>query len=164
MNGLGVPILSTINRRSFLQVLGAASLAPILPALPARAAVASGGASASKALWASLYANSGSMSEFMGVARNMGLSNTAIQGVSARSIGARAVLAASKEKLTSASMKTVRPSLSPSGERLNLRNHVEQAIENCLPTEADASPSTEDQEIEILDPESRAEDGEEQIV
>lgn len=79
------------NRRGFLQLLGAASAAPLLPALPARAGVA--GMSTSKALWAGIYAKSGSVSEFVGVARGLGLSNAAVQGVSARSVGVRVAVA-----------------------------------------------------------------------
>lgn len=78
-----------MNRRSFFQVLGAASLAPFLPALPAQPAAAASGASVSKALWSGIYAKSGSASGFVHTARGMGLPATAIEGVSAKSVGVR---------------------------------------------------------------------------
>ena len=152
--------MSNINRRGFLQVLGAAGLSPFLPGMPARAAVAGGGVSASKALWASLYANSGSMSEFVGVAKNMGLSNTAIQGVSARSIGVRVALAASTETLTSTGAKTIRPTLSSSGREFSARQHVERAFEHCL---SNGTDETADEEVENFDEESPIEDSGQQI-
>ena len=66
----------------------------MLPALPVRAASRVAGGSASKALWAGIYAKAGSGPKFVGVARGMGLSNAAIRGVGARSIGVHVAVSA----------------------------------------------------------------------
>ncbi len=88
--------MPNLDRRGFLNLLGAASVTPLLPALPARAVAARAPLSASKALWAGIYGKSGSVPEFLKVARGMGLSNSAIQGVSARSIGVKVAVAAAQ--------------------------------------------------------------------
>jgi len=142
--------LSNINRRGFLQVVGAAGLAPFLPAMSTPTAVAGGGASASKALWASLYANSGSVSEFVAVAKNMGLSNTAIQGVSARSIGVRVALAASTETLTNVSANKARMPLDVGGENLEARSSVRRALDHCFSNETDETEAETNDEVETL--------------
>lgn len=89
--------MPSFDRRKFMQLLGAASVAPFAPAMPVRAARAS--ASLSKALWAGIYAKSGSAENFVHVARGMGLSNSAIQGVSARSVGARIAFGAATQSV-----------------------------------------------------------------
>lgn len=81
------------NRRGFLQLASAAGVAPLLPALPSAVAAKAVGSSHAKALWAGIHAKSGSAAKFGTVARNMGLSNAAIQGVSAKSICVRVVIA-----------------------------------------------------------------------
>lgn len=142
-----------LSRRSFLQFLGATGLAPVLPMVPAPATAAvanasnlaatgGGAASASRALWASLYANSGSTAEFVGVARNLGLSNSAIQGVSARSIGVRVALAATTDKLAQVGAETLKstpspsPSLSPPSSPepglAKLRRKIQQTVDDVL--------------------------------
>jgi len=83
-----------LNRRRFLHLLSAAGMAPLLPALAPNAVASAAHASTSKALWAGLYANSGSASKFVRVARNMGLSNATIQGVGARSVGVKLAVSA----------------------------------------------------------------------
>lgn len=65
-----------------------------MPALPGRAVAGASGVSASKALWAGIYAKSGSVPQFLSVARGMGLSDAAIRGVGARSVGVRVSVAA----------------------------------------------------------------------
>jgi len=87
-------VMATFNRRGFLQILGAAGAAPFLPALPGRAVAGARGVSTSKALWAGIYAKSGSVPQFLKVARGMGLSDAAIRGVGARSVGVRVSVAA----------------------------------------------------------------------
>ena len=91
--------MPSFNRRGFLQLASAAGVAPLLPALPAPAVAATAKGSISKALWASLYAHSGSASKFVNVAQNMGLPNAAIQGVSARSIGVKVAMSAAAPTL-----------------------------------------------------------------
>ncbi|MEP1585777.1 MAG: twin-arginine translocation signal domain-containing protein [Tateyamaria sp.] len=90
--------MPNFNRRGFLQFLSAAGVAPLLPGLPTPAVGAVNG-SVSKALWAGIYAKSGSAAKFVGVARNMGLSSAAIQGVGARSVGVRVALAAASNPM-----------------------------------------------------------------
>ncbi|GEM_PF-4642455 len=150
---IGVLLLPDFSRRGFMKVLGAVGLTPLLPAIPAipaRAAMASGGVSASKALWASLYANAGSAGEFVNVARNMGLSNAAIQGVSARTIGVRMAVAASSETLASASARTAHAPLSSKGGELPVREKVKHTLENYFSTETDDKPAVAKQKIENL--------------
>lgn len=124
-------------------MFGATALAPFIPGFAAKTAASKGGLSASKALWSGIYANSGSMNEFVGVARTMGLSNSAIQGVGARSIGIRVALAASLEKAGAASIRKMRPALSTGNSKMDTRRllqswfdrEVEQDSENLLASE-----------------------------
>lgn len=100
-----------IGRRSFLKYSAAAAASPLLPALPAREAIAGqSGMSASKALWASLYANSGTASNFVKTAQSMGLSNSAIQGVSARSIGVKLALSTQTNQLAAQGVRSAQSS------------------------------------------------------
>lgn len=80
-----------LNRRTLFQFLGAAGAAAALP-LPAapRSAVA-GSTATSQALWASLYAKSGSATGFAKVAKGMGLSRQAALGVGSRVAGVQIV-------------------------------------------------------------------------
>ena len=74
-----------LNRRFFLQLTGAAGLAPAVPALPARAAAtAKATAPTAKLLWASLYAKAGSQAKLAGVAQSLGISGHAARGISAK--------------------------------------------------------------------------------
>jgi len=100
--------MPSFNRRGFLQFLSAAGVAPFLPSMPVRAAAATAGASTSKALWAGIYAKSGSAAKFAGAARNMGLSSAAIQGVGARSVGVRLVAAGASNAVSQAAGRTPR--------------------------------------------------------
>lgn len=70
-----------LNRRRFLQMAGAAGLAPAIPALPA---AAPRGATTAQMLWASLYAKAGNAQTANGLASAMGISSEAAQGVYAR--------------------------------------------------------------------------------
>lgn len=70
-----------LNRRRFLQMAGAASLAPAIPALPA---AAPRGVTSAQMLWASLYAKAGNAQSANGIASAMGISTEAAQGVYAR--------------------------------------------------------------------------------
>lgn len=81
--------MAELNRRNFLHLLGAAGFTPVVSSLPIQAASTGSTMSSSKALWASIYAKSDSKAEFISFTRSLGLSNTAIQGVSARSIGVK---------------------------------------------------------------------------
>ena len=76
-----------LSRRGFMHIIGAASVAPALPALASQAAARPAALSASKALWKGLYAKAGSKAAFVGVAQNMGLSGPAIAGIGARTLG-----------------------------------------------------------------------------
>ncbi len=116
--------MPSFNRRGFLQLISTAAVTPFLPAMPTRAVAATASGSTSKALWAGIYAKSGSASKFVGVARNMGLSNAAIQGVSARSVGVRIALAAAA------------PSAPAQGTG-NLSRDIIRKIEDHLTTESD---------------------------
>ena len=74
-----------LNRRFFLQMTGAASLASALPAMPARAATtAPASAHTAKLLWASLYKRAGSAAAFQSKAQSLGLSASAAHGVSSK--------------------------------------------------------------------------------
>ena len=80
------------NRRSFLHMIGAASLAPLVPAMPAKAA-AGGGASHAQLLWAGLYKQAGSTSNFTRVTKGLGISTTTAHRIHAKLAGSRIVLA-----------------------------------------------------------------------
>ncbi len=124
------------SRRGFFQLLGAASVAPLLPIAP-RAAVAGGSASASKALWASLYANSGSKAKFVHIAKGMGLSNSAIQGVSARTIGVRIALASAAEASIKVSAPPLRRPLAPRPARAQVHRKINTLVERVLSDDDD---------------------------
>ena len=86
--------MPTLNRRGFLQMIGAAGVTPLLPVMPARAVAGVAVTSPSKALWAGIYAKSGSAPQFLKVAQSMGLPNRAIQGIGARSVGVKLAITA----------------------------------------------------------------------
>ena len=127
-----------LNRRSFLQIAGAAGVSPLFPGMVGSGAgVAKSSVSTSKALWASLYSNSGSVTEFVGFAKNMGLSNTAIQSVSARSLGIRVALAASTEKLAGTGVKNLRAPLPSHDTDLRVREKLKRGLEEVFADETD---------------------------
>jgi hypothetical protein len=145
--------MPSFNRRGFLQLLGAAGLTPLLPSLPARAVATSASASTSKALWAGIYANSGSVPKFLSVARNMGLSNSAIQGVSARSVGVRVALTAATNpitKISGSSKTTWSSSTSPQADPLNAARDIMHKVKRALPVETAETPTFVDEETETL--------------
>ena len=155
--------MPSLSRRGFLQVVGFTSLAPFLPSMPVRTAAASGGMSASKALWAGLYANAGSTTEFVGLAKNMGLSNKAIQGVSARSIGVRVALATSTEKLASSTTKSMHQGVGSQSRWVKTRSKVKRVLEHCFSdetkeTKKTAKKATEEQVLETPLEDSEKED------
>jgi len=133
------------SRRGFFQLLGAASVAPFLPTA-SRAALAGEAVSSSKALWTGLYANSGSTAKFVRVAQGMGLSNGAIQGVSARTIGVRIALATATEASVDAGAKTLRRSLAPRPDRTHVRRKIRGVVEHLL-SEEDKAPLDELMEL-----------------
>ena len=118
----------------------------MLPAPPIRTASTAAGASVSKALWAGIYANSGSAAKFANVAQGMGLSQPAVQGVAARSVGVKIARTAA----TSASpfFKRARPAMAskraavPNYNGQKLRNFAEkiQHVVTDKTTEASAKP------------------------
>jgi hypothetical protein len=128
--------LPEFNRRGFFQLLAAVGATTLVPALPARAVVTGGGASVSKMLWAGLYAHSGSAPKFVGVAKGMGLSYAAIQGVSARSVGVRVAAAAATERLTAAQ------ALEPPAPAGGVRQFLEQGLERVFADEAEDEAET----------------------
>ncbi len=73
-----------LKRRSFLQMIGAASVAPALPSIPAGATAAARTGSHSQMLWASVHARAGSAAKCVGVAKSWGISAHAAQGVMAK--------------------------------------------------------------------------------
>ena len=81
-----------VNRRLFLQMAGAAGLAPAIPALPAGGLMANGATSTSKMLWASMGARAGNASHFAGIAGSLGVPPKAALGVYSK-LGAKQVLA-----------------------------------------------------------------------
>jgi len=85
--------MSDLNRRRFLQIAGAAGLAPALPALTATTAVAAPVGTSSQMLWASLYQRSAALDGVAGVARTMGVSGTAANGVLAKLVEVNVVAA-----------------------------------------------------------------------
>lgn len=122
-----------MNRRSFMQLFGAAGLTPMAPLAPlvqpapARAALGASGSATSKALWTSLYAKAGSQAEFIGMSRNMGLSNAAIQGVSARSIGVRVAASTLTQPLLNTSLES--HAQAPSKGLMRLRINMKKTLE-----------------------------------
>lgn len=124
--------MPSFNRRGFLQILGAASIAPLIPTVPMRAAATGAVPSTSKALWAGLYSNAGSTSKFVGIAKGKGLSNAAIQGVSARSIGVKIALASAPKALSDLAVR--RPRLpSPAKPRtLKVPGDIKQTLKRTL--------------------------------
>ncbi|MEO9517804.1 MAG: hypothetical protein ABJH45_09605 [Paracoccaceae bacterium] len=124
------------NRRGFLQLAGAAGITPLLPALPMRAVAATTSASTSKALWAGIYTKSGSVPKFVEAARGMGLSNTAIQGVSARSAGIKIALSTATSPITRMHA-TTRASLPSQAKGLKADRNLLRNLEGRLPFETD---------------------------
>ncbi len=155
--------MSSFNRRRFLQVAGAAGLAPMLPSLPTRAAVASSGATNAQMLWASLYGQAGSAPAFAGLTGQMGLSSTAAQGVYAK-LGGTQVLAFHSAVRASPSMPaiskvapvstgTASASLTPTGTRDASDQLVEVAEKvSEFFGKAECDPSSGHCEGEPLDP------------
>lgn len=76
--------MPALNRRRFLQFASAAGLAPMIPTLPARAAVASGAATSSQMLWASLIARAGNAKSATDLASAMGIPQKSAQGIFAK--------------------------------------------------------------------------------
>lgn len=93
------------NRRSFLHMIGAASLAPAIPALPARAA-ATGGATHAQLLWASLYGRAGSASNFTRLTKGLGISAHTAHRLQTKLAGSRIVLAKGAVRANSAARPT----------------------------------------------------------
>lgn len=96
-----------LNRRRFLQLAGAASLAPAIPALPA---AAPRGVTSAQMLWASLYAKAGNAQSANGIASAMGITAEAAQGVYARLVQTQMLTAHS----TGILRHTARPIPAPS--------------------------------------------------
>lgn len=123
-----------LNRRFFLKMAGAAGLVPVLPALPA---AASGGATSSQMLWASLYARAGSAQGFAGVTQTMGLSGQAAQGVYAKVIGSHALAAQGATQLS----RVVRPApavvAAPSSAKAVNRRSIAAEIDRFLAEDED---------------------------
>ena len=69
----------------------------------------------------------------------MGLSNTAIQGVGARTIGVRLALAASTEKAAEIGARALKPRDGLS----QLRRRIEQSLEQLVDNEPSAGPGIE---------------------
>lgn len=150
--------MPNFNRRGFLQLLGAAGVAPLLPALPTRAMATTAGGSISKALWAGIYAKSGSVPKFAGVAQSMGLSNAAIQGVSARSVGVRVVLAAATNPIARTAVTgkaTMRANASSQSEPWNAARNILRDVERATSTKANTTKIA-NQDADTRDPISAA--------
>jgi len=131
--------MPTFNRRGFLQILGAAGAAPLLPALPGRAVAGASGVSASKALWAGIYAKSGSVPQFLNVARGMGLPDAAIRGVGARSVGVRVSAAAIGRSVSGGSgVQAASSGEGLRGARELVRDFLEEVEDEVVPEVEDA--------------------------
>ena len=130
--------MPSFNRRGFLQLASAAGIAPLLPALPAPAVAATGKSAISKALWTSLYAQSGSASGFVNVAKGMGLSNSAIQGVSARSVGIKVAINAASPSLLQRFVADTPPSRPKQlGDALDSPRKVMQRLKKTVPSDVE---------------------------
>jgi len=81
-----------LNRRRLLQMIGAAGLAPALPAVPVGSAVPRA-VTPAQMLWAGMHARAGSGPEFIKVARSIGVAPKAARAIYAKLPAAR-VLAA----------------------------------------------------------------------
>lgn len=131
-----------LNRRHFLQMASAASLVPAIPALPASAATAPSAMTSAQMLWAKLYANAGNAPNVTGLARAMGISSEAAQGVFAKLIRTQ-VLAAPGATGLSRAMNPVRTGLerpvatnAPHGSMRTRFAKVNDARKVIDPTEA----------------------------
>lgn len=131
------------NRRGFLQLAGAASLAPVLPTLPARAAAASATISPAKALWAGIYAKAGSTGQFVEAARGLGLSQSAISGVSARTLGVRVAVRAVAQTMPPAHTTSLPAPMRAKPAALKRPCDVLRRIERVLTVEDQAENEAE---------------------
>jgi uncharacterized protein (DUF1501 family) len=129
--------MPNLNRRRFLQMTGAAGLAPALPAMPA-AAVASGPATHAQLLWASLHARAGSAAGFADVTRLMGLSSQAAQGVYANVARLNVVTAHAATRLNrvSAPRPMARKTSAPSPKHRGLEQRVRRFVGETYDTPA----------------------------
>jgi len=91
--------MPTVNRRHFLQIAGAASLAPAMPALSAGGSTTAGGLTTSQKLWAGLYARPGSTQNIAGIAQSMGISDGAAHSVYSRLVQTRVIAAQGAVKI-----------------------------------------------------------------
>jgi hypothetical protein len=140
------------NRRHFLQILGAAGLAPALPALRAPAAV-SGGATHAQMMWASMYARSGSAAKFASTAQTMGLSDVVARNVYARIaqspvLTTQSLVRAAKPATPAARAST--QALKPQSAKLDLREifREDEVEENDVVEQTDAPDIAPDVAIE----------------
>ena len=145
--------MPSFNRRGFLQLLSAAGAAPLMPALPAGAVSASAKTSVSKALWSGIYAKSGSATKFVSVARNMGLPSSAIQGVSARSVGVRIAVVAAANPIgqSPGAGHASLPSTTPANtEAMDSARNFVRDLRRSLSDSADGTVVVVDEDAETL--------------
>jgi hypothetical protein len=81
-----------MKRRRFLQMIGAAGVAPAVPTMPARTAVTATGTH-SQMLWAAMYKNANTGPKVVGLARTMGISTNATVGVYTKLVQANVLVA-----------------------------------------------------------------------
>ena len=115
------------TRRSILGMIGASSLAPMLPSGGVVMASPTPLPSVSKALWAGIHAKAGSSAAFVTSARNLGLSNTAIKGVGARTLGVHLAVGQGVQAASSCARPT-----SPKRSILKIDENVQQRIKDFL--------------------------------
>lgn len=148
-----------LNRRRFLQAASAAGLIPALPALPAGAAATAPSAMTSaQMLWAKLYANAGNAPNVTGLARAMGISSDAAQGVYAKLIQ-KNILAAPGVGGLSRAINPVqtglKPTVTPKTPATSLRTRLAKfndtrktIVEEDVEEEASSTTSQEPEMIE----------------
>ena len=145
-----------LNRRRFLQVVGAAGLAPAIPALPVQAAAAPRAATAAQLLWASMYARAGTAQNAVGVARSLGVRSAAAQGVYANAVQSAAMVAHGATRLGRvASARSAAVRMSPARKAPNPRS-MRMDIERLIGKDRDelADPTDVEQIVENLEPDT----------
>ncbi len=131
--------MPNFNRRSILHMMGAASLAPAMPALSTRAA-ATGGATHAQLLWASLYKNAGSAANFTRITSGLGMSAATAQRMHAKLAGSRLLLANGAVRVQSAPPPAPRAVKAPSAAKPNPKRALSDIRRRFVEGDEDLAP------------------------
>jgi hypothetical protein len=124
--------MPNLNRRNFLQMISAAGLAPALPAFATTGVGASSGMSSAQMLWLSMYKRAESASELTSLAKSMGISTEAAQGVYAKLIRTHALAAHSISKVSQTSSQVAPSPTAPSVSKIAKPHTVSADIKNLV--------------------------------